>query len=116
MRIYISGKFNSLIQIIRLKGRILKMSKFYIEIPHEEEKVACLRAIKVLQETGSHFLTNAEYGCLDGDHTARLFVEVDNKQDALMIVPRAYRGKARVIKINRFSPQKIDELLKLHDG
>jgi hypothetical protein len=92
------------------------MPRFYIEIPHEEEKLSCLRAIKVLQETGSHFLTNAEYGCLDGDHTARIFVEVDNKQDALTIVPRAYRRKARVVKINRFSEQQIDELLKHHGG
>jgi hypothetical protein len=92
------------------------MPKFYIEIPHEEEKIACLKAIKVLQETGSHFLTNAEYGCMDGDHTARIFVEVDNKQDALTIVPRAYRRSARVVALNRFSPQQIDELLKHHGG
>lgn len=92
------------------------MPKFYIEIPHEEEKVACLRAIKVLQETGSHFLTNAEYGCLDGDHTARIFVEVEKKKDALMIVPRSYRPKAKVVELSRFSPEKIDRMLKHHGG
>jgi len=92
------------------------MPRFYIEIPHAKEKMACLKAIKVLQETGSHFLTNAEYGCMDGDHTARIFVEVDNKQDALTIVPRAYRQSARVVALNRFSPQQIDELLKHHGG
>lgn len=92
------------------------MPKFYIEIPHEEETMACLKAIKILQETGSHFLTNAEYGCMDGDHTARIFVEVDSKQEAMTIVPRAYRNSARVIKLNRFSPQQIDELLKHHGG
>ncbi len=70
------------------------MPRFYIEIPHEAEKVACLRAVKVLQETGSHFLTNADYGCKDGDHAARIVVEVDSKNEALMIVPSAYRRKA----------------------
>jgi hypothetical protein len=90
------------------------MPKFFIEIPHEDEKVACLRAIKVLQETGSHFLTRADYGCLDGDHTARIMVEVDNKNDALMIVPRAFRPRARVVQMNTFSVQEIDELLKHH--
>ncbi len=90
------------------------MPRFYIEIQHEAEKVACLRAIKVLQETGSHFLTNADYGCKDGDHTARIVVEVDRKNEALMIVPSAYRAKAKVVQLNSFSVEEIDELLRHH--
>ena len=92
------------------------MPKFYIEIPHEEEKVACLRAIKVLQETGSHFITNAAYGCTDGDHTARLIIELDSKKDALMVVPRAYRDQARVIELNSFSVEEIKRLLEHHSS
>ena len=90
------------------------MPRFYIEIPHEAEKVACLRAIKVLQETGSHFLTNADYGCKDGDHAARLIVEEDSKNEALMLVPSAYRPKAKVVQLNSFSVEEIDELLRHH--
>ena len=90
------------------------MPRFYIEIPHEAEKVACLRAVKVLQETGSHFLTNADYGCKDGDHTARIVVELDSKKEALMIVPSAYRPKAKVVQLNSFSVEEIDELLRHH--
>jgi hypothetical protein len=44
------------------------MAKFLIEVPHEAEKRACLRAIQILLQTGSHYLTNAEFGCLDGVH------------------------------------------------
>ena len=90
------------------------MPRFYIEIPHEAEKVACLRAVKVLQETGSHFLTHADYGCKDGDHAARIVVEVDSKNEALMIVPSAYRPKAKVVQLNSFSVEEIDELLRHH--
>ena len=90
------------------------MPKFYIEIPHETEKVACLRAIKVLQQTGSHLLTNADYGCKDGDHTARIVVEVADKNEALMIVPGAYRRTAKVVQLNSFSVEEIDELLGHH--
>ena len=90
------------------------MPKFYIEIPHEEETIACIKAIRILQETGSHFLTHADYGCYDGDHTARLFVEVDSKQDALMIIPPAYRDKATVIQMNRFTPEDLDRLMQHH--
>ncbi len=91
------------------------MPKFYIEVPHEAEKVSCLRAVKVLQETGSHFLTHADYGCMDGDHTARLIIEMDNKEGARAIVPAAYRAQARVVQLNKFSVEEIDELLKHHD-
>jgi len=90
------------------------MSRFYIEIPHEAETIACIKAIKILQETGSHFLTHADYGCFDGDHTARLFVDVDTKHDALMIVPPAYRDKATVIEMTRFSPEELDRMMEHH--
>jgi len=92
------------------------MSRFYIEIPHEAEKVACLRAIKVLQKTGSHLLTHADYGCTDGDHTARIVVEVDDRDEALMIVPSAYRATAKVVQMSSFSVEEIDELLRHHAG
>lgn len=92
------------------------MPRFYIEIPHEEEAIACLRAVKVLQETGSHFLTHADYGCLDGDHTARIVIEVDSKHDALMIVPPVYRPIARVIQLNKFSAEEVDNLIREHSN
>lgn len=90
------------------------MPRFFIEIPHEEEEVACLRAVKVLQETGSHFLTNADYGCKDGVHKAWIIVEVDSKQDAENIIPRAYKMKSKVVQLNSFSVEEVNELLKFH--
>lgn len=90
------------------------MPRFLIQIPHEAEKSACIRAIKVLHETGSHFLTNAEYGCTDGEHMAWIIVEMDNKNDAQMIVPRAYRSEAKVVQLNRFSAEELEELLTHH--
>jgi hypothetical protein len=96
------------------KRRTTEMSRFFIEIPHEEEKSACLRAVKVLQDTGSHFLTHADYGCMDGVHKAWIIVEVDSKNEAHMIVPRAYRDKAKIVKLNQFSVEEIDKLLDHH--
>jgi hypothetical protein len=92
------------------------MPRFYIEIPHEADKVACLRAVKILQETGSHFLTHAEYGCLDGDHTARIIVEVDSKAEALRVIPPAYRDKTRIVALTTFSTEEVERLLRHHPG
>jgi len=92
------------------------MPRFYVEIPHESEESACIKAIKVLQETGSHFLTHADFGCLDGDHTARIFIEVDNKEEAMMIVPRAYREATKIIRMTCFSPEDIEKMIERHTG
>jgi len=46
------------------------MPRFLIEVPHEEETVACARAVKIFLESGSHFLTQADWGCKDGEHEA----------------------------------------------
>jgi hypothetical protein len=93
-----------------------RMPKFYIEIPHEAAAVACLRTIRILQSTGSHFITNAVYGCKDGDHTARLIMELNDRHEALMLVPQAYRAKAKVVELTTFSVEEVESLLKLHQS
>ena len=92
------------------------MKRFLIEVPHEEGKASCLRAIKILQDTGSHYLTNADFGCKDGIHKAWIVVEVDDKTEARNILPAAYREKASIVALNKFSPEEIDKLLEHHQG
>ena len=71
------------------------MPRFLIEIPHEAEKVACARAVQVLLSTGSYYLTNADFGCMDGDHKGWLIVEVDNRDEARAKSPRLHCGSER---------------------
>ena len=67
------------------------MSKYLIEIPHDSSGLGCLRSISVLLSTGSHFLTNADFGCGDGEHKAWFFMEAESKDECLRIVPPAFR-------------------------
>ena len=90
------------------------MARFLIEVPHEDKARECLLAVKVLLSTGSHYLTNAEFGCFDGEHKAWIIVEVDSKQDALFVITPAYRCRARVVQLNRFSLQEVENLLAAH--
>jgi len=90
------------------------MARFLIEVPHEDQAKACLLAVKVLLSSGSHYLTNAEFGCLDGEHKAWIIVEVDSKEQALFILPPVYRSRARIVQLNKFSLQEIEELLAAH--
>jgi hypothetical protein len=91
------------------------MAKFLIELPHESEAVACARAIKVLLQSGSHFLTHADYGCEDGVHKAWIVVEVDSKDDARLILPPVYRGQATIIRLCKFGLQELDEIITHHE-
>lgn len=92
------------------------MAKFLIEVPHEAEKIACLRAIQILLQTGSHYLTNAEFGCYDGVHKAWAIVDVDSKEEARRILPPIYRSQATVVLLSRFNLEEVDEMLRHHQG
>lgn len=85
------------------------MEKYLIEVPHDVDKASCERAIKVFLATGSHFLTNAEWGCLDGEHKAWMIVEVENKAAAMRIVPAAYKDKAKIVHLNKFTRNEMEE-------
>jgi len=90
------------------------MAKFLIEVPHDADTVACSRVVHVFLTSGSHFLANAEWGCLDGDHRAWMIVDVENEAEARAIVPPAFRADAYVVGLNRFELEKIERFLKKH--
>jgi hypothetical protein len=90
------------------------MARFLIEVPHEEEAVACARVVEIFLKTGSHFLTHTDWGCMDGEHKAWLIVEVDSKEDARGILPPAFRPQARIVSLNKFTMEQIDEVLAYH--
>jgi len=84
------------------------MNKFLIEVPHGQDKIACIRAIQVFMTSGSHFLTHAEWGCRDGEHKAWLIVDVENKESARQILPPAYRSEAKIVLLSRFDKEEIE--------
>lgn len=90
------------------------MAKFFIEVEHEADKSACLRAAQVLLKSGSHYLTNADFGCLDGVHKAWITVEVANKEAAKSILPTEYRHGAKIVELNKFNLEEIEKLLAHH--
>jgi hypothetical protein len=90
------------------------MARFLLEVPHDAEPVACAQAVQILLSTGSHFLTHADYGCMDGEHKAWIIVEVEDKDEARAILPPAYRSEAKIVQLNKFTLEEIDEILRHH--
>ena len=79
------------------------MARFLIEVPHEDHLEACEHAIRTLLSTGSHFLTNADWGCRDGEHKAWVIVDVDTRNEARSILPTEYRTAAKIVKLDKFA-------------
>ena len=92
------------------------MSRFLIEVQHEAEQLACARIVQAFLSSGSHFLTHADWGCLDGVHTAWIVVEVDSKEQARSILPPGVRAHARIVALNQFTMEQIDGVISRHQG
>ena len=92
------------------------MARFLIEVPHEAETLACARVVETFLKTGSHFLVNADWGCKDGDHKAWIIVDVNSKNEARAIVPPAFRAQAKIVQLNKFTLEEIDDILRYHKG
>jgi hypothetical protein len=92
------------------------MARFLLEVPHEADKLACAHAVRVFLETGSHFLTNADWGCYDGVHKAWIILEAESKEEARYVLPPAFRSKAEIVSLNKWTMQEIDEIERQHQG
>jgi len=66
--------------------------------------------------TGSHYLTHADFGCMDGDHRAWIIVECEKKEEARNMLPPSYRAQARIVALNKFSLEQIQAYLKHHES
>jgi hypothetical protein len=90
------------------------MSKFLIEVPHGNDKIECMRSVSVFLSSGSHFLTNADWGCLDGEHKAWFTMDADSKEEALLVVPPAFRKDAKILQLNKFRMDDVQNILSHH--
>jgi hypothetical protein len=92
------------------------MPTFLVEVKHEATKEGCDRAIRLFLETGFHFMTNADWGCEDGEHTAWFILDIDSKEDARNILPPEFRRSAKIVKLRKFSINDIQETMNIHNG
>jgi hypothetical protein len=90
------------------------MATFLIEVPHDATNRECARAIELFLRTGSHFLTHAQWGCKDGEHKSWLIVDVETKDDARAIVPPPQRARAKIVQLNQFTWQDVEDLESAH--
>jgi hypothetical protein len=90
------------------------MARYLIEVAHEANAIACSQAVQVFLDTGSHFMTHADFGCVDGVHKAWLTVDVSSREEARRILPPPLRARARIIRLAKFSLTHYGALLQVH--
>jgi hypothetical protein len=81
------------------------MARYIIESPHTKEE--CLRALDEELAKGKDILGKFDYGCRAGDHTAYAIVDANSKDDALKLVPTFLQNKARVVEVDKITPEMI---------
>ena len=83
------------------------MASYLIEIPHSENTFECKQVIKLFVESGSHLLSNAQWGCKDGVHKSWFISDFDSREDALHIVPPLLRHSANITELTTFTKADI---------
>ncbi|MBN2009752.1 hypothetical protein JW960_10455 [candidate division KSB1 bacterium] len=91
------------------------MSRFLIEVEHDKDELACAQVVHIFLSTGSHFLSNADWGCHDGEHKAWLVVDTDTKEQARSILPSAFRNTAKIVQLEKFTLKDVDKVLRRHE-
>lgn len=92
------------------------MNRYMIEIPHEATAAACVKVVETFHETGSHYLTHADFGCPSGVHIAWLVIDADNEAEARLCAPPYYRDEAKVIRVKHYTHLTHEEIIQDHQG
>jgi hypothetical protein len=87
------------------------MEKFLIEIKNGGDIASCLRSIQSFLSTRTHFVTSVEWGSIEGEHKAWLIIKTGNRDDAMRIIPSAYRQNAKITRLHKFTGKEIDETM-----
>ncbi|HXI04090.1 MAG TPA: hypothetical protein VNI57_13015 [Candidatus Saccharimonadales bacterium] len=88
------------------------MPRYLIIVPHRDDKSGCVKALSALDSYGSHFVTNAEFGCSDGTHTGWLLADLESRAQAQQIIPPEFRGDAKIVELQKFTREEIHRLMK----
>lgn len=81
------------------------MERYFVESPHTPQE--CLDALDKILAKGPDALAKYEWGCMAGDHTGYAIVDARSESEVKEAIPDFLRGKARVVKLNTFTPEQI---------
>jgi len=87
------------------------MPRYLIELKHDDEYENCVKALHAIESYGSHFFTNADWGCGDGVHRCWVIAELENRDEAMLMIHPEFRHDARIVQLNKFSREQIEKMI-----
>ena len=84
---------------------------YLIEAPHSPRE--CVQAMDEALARGPRFLAQFEWGCVEGEHTGWATIEAKNEFEARDMVPAVARSRARVIRVDKVTPDHVNAMLYL---
>jgi hypothetical protein len=84
------------------KGEV-EMDKYLIETPHSARDCQML----VGQVYAMGYLYHFEWGCPDGVHSGWAIIDAESHEQARLAVPSFVRGKARIVRLSKFTGEMI---------
>jgi hypothetical protein len=81
-----------------------KDARFLVSAPHTKEE--CLRALDEINATGKQLLDRCDFGCMAGDHTTYVVLEAKDVEALRKMLPPSW-SNARLVKLNKFTPEQI---------
>ena len=81
------------------------MANYMIETSHTKEE--CLKALDQMMEYNPKKLDKFYWGCSSGIHTGWAMMDADTEKEARDMLPPSMREKARITKVDIFTPQQI---------
>ena len=79
---------------------------YLIESPHTKEE--CLQALDEVSARGPRLLAQFDWGCMAGQHVGWATVNAGSESEARNMVPSVVRDKARIVAVNKFTPDQIE--------
>ena len=90
------------------------MGRFLVELEHEASPKACEQAYNIILSSGSHFLTNAEWGCEDNEHCCWIIVDLDSRDEVRSIIPPLFRNDDRIVQLKHYKLEDFINSKKNH--
>jgi hypothetical protein len=82
------------------------MSQYLVIARHTPEQ--CLQSLDAVRAKSKEELARWEWGCNSGDHTGYLRTSASSEAEALRYVTENLRSQARVVKLEKFTPDQIE--------
>ena len=82
------------------------MERYLIISPHTEGE--CVKAAKGVLAAG--YITHFDWGCKGGEHCGYAIIEAESEAQALLVVPSLIRGKAQVVRLNKYNPEDVEAM------